>query len=358
MPSQSLTKINWTQVKIFLLKISYLAFLSIRATFATLIVILLGIIVNLIQVPLLLTSLYDRALYYHINSLIAYIIWESLQLIYEKLSGATVKFTPETLKWLQQESMATSKYCQWSCYLKNYFNNQDSHASAIVISNHCAASDWYMIHAVANRLGCLGYLRYVMKDSIKYIPIFGFGMKMMNMVFLKRNWFADMSTIRKTFEVFAEKDSRCLPVWVVSFPEGSRITPEKRLESQTFCKENHKKVLNHVLYPRIKGFVATVQGIRQSTNIKYVYDFTLAFYDSLKGFGAAPSLFDINILGNAQTNRVMIDVKRFLLVDLPESDEDLSLWLQNLFYEKDLFLEALKTKWESEANPMGTLKED
>ena len=325
------------------------------ASLCTFMVILLGIFVNFLQAPLMLTSLYDHALFYHLNSFFAYSIWRCLQLIFEKISRPRLEFTAGSEQLI--EDVRSSKKVGWKYYWDNYFSRTPSHPSAIVISNHCNASDWYMIHAIACRLGCLGYLRYVMKDSIKFVPIFGWGMKMMNMVFLKRNWFADMETIQKTFQLFSEPASRCLPVWIVSFPEGSRITQEKKLESQAFCKANNKKTLNHVLYPRIKGFVATIQGIRHTSNVQYVYDFTLAFYDSKNGFGAAPSLVDINILGDVSQSQIMVDVKRFALKDLPTTDEGLSLWLQDLFYQKDEYLESFKNKWALEHAQPST-KED
>lgn len=42
----------------------------------------------------------------------------------------------------------------------------------------------------------------------------------------------------------------------------------------------------HLLYPRTKGFVATVQRIRHAPHVKAVYDLTIAYQHNGKFFEA------------------------------------------------------------------------
>src|ERR1700685_1263381 len=46
--------------------------------------------------------------------------------------------------------------------------------NAFIISNHQTWSDFYAIHALAQRKGMLNRCRYFAKSSLKYIPFFGY----------------------------------------------------------------------------------------------------------------------------------------------------------------------------------------
>lgn len=66
-------------------------------------------------------------------------------------------------------------------------------------------------------------------------------------------------------------------MWFVIFPEGTRITPEKLAISHEHARANDKPIFNNVLLPRSKGFVTTVQGMRD--NVPYIIDATIVFPD-------------------------------------------------------------------------------
>ncbi|GIX84187.1 1-acyl-sn-glycerol-3-phosphate acyltransferase epsilon [Caerostris extrusa] len=76
----------------------------------------------------------------------------------------------------------------------------------IYISNHQSTVDWVIVHMIADRQGSIGHVRYVMKDSLQLVPLYGF--------------------------YFYE-------TWMVIFPEGTRFNPEasEMIEkSQSFAK--------------------------------------------------------------------------------------------------------------------------
>ena len=47
------------------------------------------------------------------------------------------------------------------------------------------------------------------------------------------------------------------PVWVLLYPEGTRLSPEKLAASQEFAASRNLPILNHHLVPRTKGFSFT-----------------------------------------------------------------------------------------------------
>lgn len=165
---------------------------------------------------------------------------------------------------------------------------------------------------------------------------------MLGFVFLNRKWLSDEKKIIKKLSFFNEMK---LPIWFISYPEGSRITPEKSKISEKFCKENGRPPLRNVLFPRTKGFIATVKSFRNS-HVKFIYDITLGYYHPEKGLGYPPNVFSVHLLGNLEGYKYFIHVKRYYLKDLPEGDADLCNWLFDRFYEKDAIIETWKKSLE------------
>lgn len=109
-----------------------------------------------------------------------------------------------------------------------------------------------------------------------------------------------------------------------------------------WCKQQDKPVPQHALYPRTKGFVATVQELRCAPHVKAVYDVTIA-YARGKEFLAAPSILEsLTTPDLAKRYQFHVHVERIPLEDLPQSDTDLALWLEQRWLQKGEKLEILK----------------
>lgn len=107
----------------------------------------------------------------------------------------------------------------------------------------------------------------------------------------------------------------------------------------------------HLLYPRTKGFVATVQHLRRAPHVKAVYDLTVAYQHGTR-FQAAPSMWETLSaagLSDGLGYRFHVHARRFLLTDLPEEDEALAKWLEQRWLEKGQLLEILRQAWVGEA---------
>lgn len=63
----------------------------------------------------------------------------------------------------------------------------------------------------------------------------------------------------KTFEHLRKRE---LPFWMISHPEGTRWSKAKLKKSHEWAKKQGLPILNNVLLPRSKGFIATVRGLR------------------------------------------------------------------------------------------------
>ncbi|OAQ64219.1 acyltransferase [Pochonia chlamydosporia 170] len=254
---------------------------------------------------------------YDASSQVAFTVWAWIQLIFEILNGARIDISGDSLPRGE---------------------------SAVVVANHVAWSDFYMIQALAQRSGMLGYCRYFAKSQLKVVPFLGWGLWAMGMPMVSRNWLKDKAELDR---VFSGVVNDRFPTWLISFSEATRYTSKKFDESQAWCKRTDKPQPKNLLYPRTKGFITTVQHLRKAPHVKAVYDFAIA-YQHKDTFHEAPSMWDtlsIPALTTRHRYRFHIHARRFSLDTLPESDEDLAKWLEQRWVEKGEWLESLKQTW-------------
>jgi 1-acyl-sn-glycerol-3-phosphate acyltransferase len=197
--------------------------------------------------------------------------------------------------------------------------------NALVVSNHQQMPDILALMALAKSRGRLGDLKFFVKHALKWIPGLGWGMQFLNCPFLRRDWTKDRATIHRTFETLVQES---IPMWLVSFAEGTRATPEKILKSAEWAMERGIEATLHVQIPRTKGFVATIEGLED--HLHAVYDVTIGYVEGV------PTLWQF-ITGSVR--RIHVHVRRFPATELPRVERELQEWLLALYREKDELLE-------------------
>ncbi|KAL7416198.1 hypothetical protein BDY24DRAFT_381321 [Mrakia frigida] len=215
--------------------------------------------------------------------------------------------------------------------------------SGIVIANHQSFNDYLFVQGLAVRAGMLSRCRYFAKRQLVWqIPLFGLGFWLIGFLLIDRNWAEDEKKIDSTFRRIKKNKS---PIWIVTYLEGTRRTPKGIAASQAFCEKAGKPVLSEVLFPRTKGFVATVQGLRNS-HVKAVYDLTIAI-SSPEGFQVPflpMTLYGISDLTKAGY-KFHVHVRRTLISSLPDDPKEVAAWAENAWVEKDKVLKAMRKEW-------------
>lgn len=274
-------------------------------------------LVNIVQIILvILFPIIGRKGFYHAHIFLCALVAKCFMLIFEWAGDVDVEFSKDALEIPDKENV-------------------------LLICNHYSFSD-FLLHIMFSRLhGRLFHCKYFAKESLKWIPFFGWGLHLADHILINRNWATDQNVINGMFQRYIVHK---LPVWVTSFPEGGRNTIEKRISCAIFCKQNNYPQLKYVLLPRTKGFVASVQALRD-THFTAVYDMTIAYQRKSDGeFGKAPPFIAIHA-GLAYKYKIHIDVKRFEMKDLPKDEDGLSNWLIDRFYQKDIYLDQLSKNW-------------
>ncbi|KAK3363102.1 acyltransferase [Lasiosphaeria hispida] len=269
---------------------------------------------------------------YNWSSHIANSVWRWIQNIFEVRNGAVITMSGDALP---------------------------AGESAIVVANHVGWSDFYMIQALAKRAGMLGRCRWFAKVQLRMVPFLGWGLWAMGFPLVSRNWVKDKAELERVFKGITE---RRWPTWLISFSEATRFTPEKYLESQRWCDAQGRPQPQHLLYPRTKGFVTTVQHLRAAPHIKAVYDLAIV-YQRGTAFQSAPTMWETLSAPrlspgqgkkkgkpNESGYRFHVHARRFPVEELPRDDEGLAKWLEERWIEKGRYLEDLRVKWAEEAS--------
>ncbi|CAO0791885.1 unnamed protein product [Mucor circinelloides] len=271
---------------------------------------------NFIQITSFVLRPFSERLMVRINSKLVGTVWKVMQYVFERRKKAHITFSGDKIPYKE---------------------------NALILANHQAWTDIYLIHSVANRRDMLYNCKYFVKDSIKYLPFFGWGMWLAGFIYVRRNWTQDQKKIQATFSTMKRLET---PAWIINYVEGSRITPKKLLEAQNFSRERGYPVMDNVLLPRTKGFVSCVNEFRGS-HIKYVYDLTIAYRQTtnLKGINQAPSMVRAHVHSLWPEYEFHVNVRRYAIADLPEDENELGDWLRARWAEKDSILTTLKKCW-------------
>ncbi len=256
------------------------------------------IVTNVAQVSTLLLRPISRALYRRTNRFVANLWWALCVIWARHITGIHLELEGDSLPMRE---------------------------NAIIIMNHQSMADVPVLMDLAYTHGALGDMKCFVKDSLKYVPGMGWGMKILEFPFLKRNWESDRGHIGQIFaRILADR----IPIWMISFVEGTRLRPHKLKRSQEYAQKMGHFVPQNVLIPRTKGFVMTVEQLR--AHVTAVYDFTIVYQKGV------PALWQF-VCG--QSPKVVVVAKKFPIETLPKSDEGLSQWLMDLFQKKDQILQ-------------------
>uniref|UniRef100_UPI00358E3132 1-acyl-sn-glycerol-3-phosphate acyltransferase epsilon-like isoform X1 n=1 Tax=Myxine glutinosa TaxID=7769 RepID=UPI00358E3132 len=210
--------------------------------------------------------------------------------------------------------------------------------NVIYISNHQSTVDWVVADMVAVRQGALGDMRYILKDGLKWLPLYGWYFSQHGGTYVKRSLKFDEKMLLRKLDEYVKMDS---PIFLVIFPEGTRYNPElpQAIEaSQSFAGKEGLDVLNHVLTPRVKATQAALAALRG--HVRAIYDVTVAYEGSVDTQGkrkAAPTMPEF-LCGACP--RVHIHFERLDLDDIPDEGFKLKLWLHNRFQKKDRLMAA------------------
>lgn len=252
-------------------------------------------LLHLLQYPSLLLLPFSRKAYWAYNRTIAYLNWGWWAYGLQHLVGTRIEYSGVDVPHGE---------------------------NAIVIANHQSMADIPIMLCLALRKGRVGDLKWLVKDQLKYVPGVGWGLVLLDAIFLKRRWADDKENVANTFQRYI--DMR-VPIWLLLFPEGTRSNEKKLKKHMDDPASQRFSQTKFVLPPRSKGFVASVEGLRPL--IDAVYDLTIIYPHGLR-----PTLLQVM---RGETDVVRVDVRRYPIASVPVDPKVLGAWLRERYLEKD-----------------------
>ena len=206
----------------------------------------------------------------------------------------------------------------------------------LLIANHQSWVDIVLLFDIFH--GRVPFLRFFLKQELKYVPMIGQACWAMDFPFMKRHSreaveanpalrSEDLIATRKACELY-----RSEPVTVVNFLEGTRFSEAKRAQKQSPYR--------HLLRPKAGGMSFTLNAMGEQ--FAGVIDVTIAYQPTRK------SLVWSFCCGEQDTLAVHIDVlpiPQDLMAGDYESDPEFrtrfQTWVNNIWLRKDARLERM-----------------
>lgn len=273
-------------------------------------------VINCLKLGLFLLGMFVTLALVNISLALSFIFYPFSRRLYHRLSSHF------TTLWMIFCFAVLEKYFRFKFVLRT--PDLSTINKAVLIGNHQTFFDVVALYRLAVPFGSGRNLKWFAKNSFKHLPMLGWGLYLSHHLFLHRDWAQDQRQMQRTFSYLLAINC---PFWVSFFPEGTRLTAAKLRSSQEYARQKHYPVLNKVLLPRPKGFITTVNTLRE--HVEAVIDTTLCYQPVL------PTI--PNILRGMDTT-VIIHCEVIPLSTLPSSDQELKQWLLKRYEEKDQLL--------------------
>lgn len=142
---------------------------------------------------------------YNASSVLAHSVWAWIQTIFTRINHADIVLSTNCPGGLPRGE------------------------SAVVVANHVAWSDFYMIQEAASRASMLGRCRWFAKRSLRWVPFLGWGLWAMGMPLVSRKWATDRAELERVFRGIVSKR------WPVCTSNDNSLSPPSSPPPPLFC---------------------------------------------------------------------------------------------------------------------------
>jgi len=206
----------------------------------------------------------------------------------------------------------------------------------VMMANHQLYTDWLYLWWVAYTNNMHGYIYIILKESLKNIPVVGWGCQFYNFIFLSRKWETDRRQFKEHLDQLNKEND---PMWLLIFPEGTNLAKGTREKSKAWAEKTGVQDMKHQLLPRSKGIQFCLQNLRKTT--EWLYDCTIGYEGIPPGqFGQDIFTLRSSMFEGRPPKSVNMHFRRFKISEIPiDNDVAFEVWLRNRWREKDYLLE-------------------
>jgi 1-acyl-sn-glycerol-3-phosphate acyltransferase len=199
----------------------------------------------------------------------------------------------------------------------------------LVIANHQSWVDIPVLQAVFNRR--IPLLRFFLKSQLIWVPLLGLAWWALDFPFMKRYSREklakhpelagrDIATTRRACEKF-----RGIPISVLNFAEGTRLTHSKR--------EYQQSPYRHLLKPKAGGVAFVLEAMGEA--LHSILDVTIAYPHGVPTFGDLFANRIPEVRVHVRQREIPADVARGDYQNDPAARERVQAWINAVWAEKD-----------------------
>ncbi|XP_052688152.1 1-acyl-sn-glycerol-3-phosphate acyltransferase epsilon-like [Crassostrea angulata] len=265
-------------------------------------------------------------------------VWTAVRLLTLPLPRRVYRALDDSLYSTYQRYVLFFMRCYTGAEIYTYGDTDDAadhKENAVFICNHQSTMDWVVANMVALQHKSLGHVRYVIKDGLKYFPLYGFYFKQHDCIFVRRGNFSKESMEKQVKRIAKRKE----PVWMIIFPEGTRFNPmnkESIKKSRTLAEKKGVVPMEHVLPPKMGAMHVCLEQLRGHATV--IYDVTIAFSNTTTGSGQrteSPGMPEFLMQASPE---IHLNVEKIKITDVPTDGDQLQAWLDQQFQKKDRLL--------------------
>ncbi|KAL0950932.1 hypothetical protein HGRIS_007688 [Hohenbuehelia grisea] len=135
-------------------------------------------------------------------------------------------------------------------------------SKSVFISNHQIYADWWYAWCFAYFMNAQRDVFIVLKKSLRWLPVVGWGMQFFRFIFLARSWASDrLQLATKLSELGREAQQEDKPFWFLLYPEGTVVSVNTRPVSKKFADKQGILDMTHVLLPRSTGLHYSLRSL-------------------------------------------------------------------------------------------------
>lgn len=241
--------------------------------------------------------------------------------------------------WISINNFVLSLYRnpKWDVAIPQELNHRGCY---LVSCNHQSWVDILVLQRCFNRR--LPLLRFFLKSELIWVPFLGVTWWALDFPFMRRTSKAklaqrpklkgkDLENARKACEKFRE-----IPVAMMSFPEGTRFSPEKR--------DAGKGSYRHLLVPRVGGIGQVLFAL--GDQLDALLDVTITYPQSARS-GQAPTFWELvsgqipEITVRAEQRDIPIELRGRNFRTDRGFHRELETWINDIWHDKDDLISSL-----------------
>jgi lysophosphatidic acid acyltransferase/lysophosphatidylinositol acyltransferase len=161
----------------------------------------MGISTYLFGIPLLLVFLSSGVLINAVQLVICLLLWPVNRNWYRRLNAWVINLHWAQLVWLVDRWAGVRVRFHGDPAMMAQLSDGRRLDQALVVCNHRSGIDWLLGWVFSTRFKRLGHTKAMVKKSLKYVPVLGWGWYFCEYVFLSRDWAKDAKTLSRTYEV-------------------------------------------------------------------------------------------------------------------------------------------------------------